>query len=75
MPVFQDERTEPATPKKREEAKKKGNIPKTRELSSAMLILTMGMVFYFYGASLNRELMQFFRNYWINIAEPITYQL
>ncbi len=72
MPGFNGERTEPATPKKRQEARRKGHIPKTRELPSAMLILSLGMVFYFYGASFNQKLMKAFQSYWLNINRPLT---
>jgi len=64
MPVFDQERTEPATPRRREEARKKGNVPKTRELSSAMLVLSLGMLFYFYGRSFSQSLMKLFNLYW-----------
>ena len=34
----QQERTEPATPRRREEARKKGNVPKSLELNSVVLL-------------------------------------
>ena len=72
MPMFNEERTEPATPKKREEARKKGHIPKTRELPSAMMILSLGMVFYFYGENFYQKLIGIFRDYWLNFNRPLT---
>ncbi len=72
MPIFQEERTEPATPKRKEEARKKGNVAKTRELPSAMLILTMGIVLYFCGSNLSTSMMGYFRYYWSDFSTPIT---
>ncbi len=72
MSIFQDERTEPATPKRREEARKKGNVPKTRELSSALLIISLAILFYFYGNSFNLSLMEMFEYYWGNLPHSIS---
>lgn len=72
MPIFSEERTEPATPKRREEARKKGHIAKTKELPTAMMILTAGLVFYIYGPRFNQILMQSFRYYWVDIKKSIT---
>lgn len=68
MPIFDQERTEPATPKRREEARKKGNVPRTRELSSAMLVLSLGILFYFYGRSFTQSLMKLFHCYWLQFS-------
>lgn len=43
------ERSEPATPKKREEARKKGQVAKSREIPSVLVLLTALSVFYFVG--------------------------
>lgn len=52
---FQD-KTEPATPKKREDARKKGQVAKSREISS-VAILTTGIVYMFFnGRSMTMEL-------------------
>ncbi len=40
------ERTEEATPRKREEARKKGQVPKSRDLSTAILLLSVILFFY-----------------------------
>lgn len=45
---FQD-KTEPASPKKKEDAQKKGDVAKSRELSSTA-ILTAGVIFMFFNA-------------------------
>jgi flagellar biosynthetic protein FlhB len=44
------ERTEKATSKKRQEARKKGQVAQSREISSAMILLTALGVFYFAGS-------------------------
>lgn len=50
MPDGNDQdRTEPATPKKREEARKKGQIANSRELTSVLVLLSALSVFYFSG--------------------------
>ena len=43
------ERTEEATPRKREEARKKGQVPKSRDLSTAILLLSVILFFYLAG--------------------------
>ncbi len=40
------ERTEEATPKKRSDAREKGNVPRSRELTTAMLLFTAVIGFY-----------------------------
>jgi flagellar biosynthetic protein FlhB len=50
MPAGHDQdKTEPATPKKREEARKKGQVAKSREISSVLVLLSALSVFYFSG--------------------------
>ncbi len=44
------ERTEKATPKKREDARKKGQVASSREVSSAMVLMASLGFFYFAGA-------------------------
>ena len=68
MPFFNEERTEPATPKRREEARREGNVPKTRELPSALIILCLGILFYFYGKSFLDHLMKLFPLFWKDIS-------
>jgi len=45
---FQD-KTEPATPRKKEEARKKGQVAKSRELSS-VAVLSAGIIYLYFGA-------------------------
>jgi flagellar biosynthetic protein FlhB len=50
MPAGHDQdKTEPATPKKRDEARKKGQVANSRELTSVLVLLSALTVFYFSG--------------------------
>lgn len=50
MPAGHDQdKTEPATPKKREEARKKGQIANSREIPSVLVLLSALSAFYFAG--------------------------
>jgi len=49
MPEEAYERTEPATPKKREEARKKGQVPQSRELPAAFILAVGLLILYFAG--------------------------
>ena len=60
------ERTEKATPKKREEARKKGQVASSREVSSAVVLLASLGFFYFAGSwmfwNLSEVITQVFQN-------------
>ncbi len=43
------ERTEQATPKKKQEAREKGNIPRSNEVNSAVILLISGLGFVIFG--------------------------
>jgi len=58
-----DERTEPATPKRRQEAREKGQVAKSRELPSAFLILGGVLILYFYGQYMQNFLSQTTREF------------
>ena len=56
----QEDRTEQATPKRLDDARKKGDIPRSRELSMASVLMTGALVLYANGAQLGtsmREMM------------------
>jgi flagellar biosynthesis protein FlhB len=46
------ERTEPATPKKKDESRRKGKVLKSMELNSALILVFGMLILYFTGASL-----------------------
>jgi len=56
-----DQRTEKATPKKKDEERKKGNVGKSRELVSASVLLAALGALYFGGSYLLEEMMFMFR--------------
>ncbi len=47
-----DEKTEPATPKRRQEARSKGNVAKSEDLNTAMLMLFGTVLIYFLGGAM-----------------------
>ena len=56
----QEDRTEQATAKRLDEARRKGQIPRSRELSMAAVLMTGALVLYADGAQLGtsmREMM------------------
>jgi len=57
----QQDRTEKPTPRKRREARKKGKVPRSREVTTAFLLLAGGGVIAVGGASLSRTVGRVFR--------------
>jgi flagellar biosynthetic protein FlhB len=55
------ERTEQATPKRLEEARRKGQIPRSRDLSAAAVTLTGGLALYVMGGQVGGQLYQLMR--------------
>lgn len=51
------ERTEPASPRRLEEARNKGNIPRSRELNTFAILITAGATLLMMGAPLTQGLM------------------
>jgi flagellar biosynthetic protein FlhB len=64
---YQD-KTEPATPKRREEARKKGQIAQSREISSVLVLLSGLGVFFFSGLHIFQGLSNLMRGVFQNIA-------
>lgn len=54
------ERTEAATPKRRAEAREKGQLPKSQELNTAVLLAGSALVLNTAGTGLSREVMEIF---------------
>ncbi len=44
LQLFADGKTEPATPRRREEAREKGQVAKSQELNTALLLLGMALL-------------------------------
>ena len=55
------EKTEKATPKKRQEARKKGQVAKSREIPSVLVLLSALSVFYFAGSWMFTRLIEIMR--------------
>ena len=56
------ERTESATPKRREEARKRGEIPRSRDLSAAAVMIAAGAALVFMGGTVGRQLADVMRS-------------
>ncbi len=83
-----EDRTEPATPKRREEAREEGKVAKSVELNTAFLLLISVVFFLFAGYNLNQKIQGLFvyfiklsPNYHLNLDsilflfKSISYQL
>lgn len=62
------ERTERATSKKRGEARKKGQVAQSREISSAAILIGSTGVFYFWGAQMVSQFTDFMQAFYQNIG-------
>jgi len=59
MPGGKDqEKTEPATPKRLEDAKKKGQLAQSKEIPSTLVLLAGILVFYFFGSNIGQNLQE-----------------
>lgn len=66
MAEDKDQRTEKATPKKRDEARKKGDVAKSREVVSASVLLAALTALYFGGAFILTKLTEMAREILLN---------
>ena len=67
---YQD-KTEPATPKKREEARKKGQTAKSRELSSVAVLITGTIFMFFTAKGMTLKLGETIRRSFFNIPQAL----
>lgn len=63
---FSGEKTEKATPKKRQDARKKGQVIKSQDVTSAIVMLMVFIFLFFFAGSLRDELLAFFRQTFIH---------
>ncbi len=71
MPEEEAERTEPATPKKREDARRKGDVAQSREVQSVVILATALLVLGSeLGGKLLRSLASLARAAWSHAAHP-----
>ena len=61
------EKTEKATPKRKEEARKKGQVAQSKEISSVMILMTATAFFYFAGSWMFWNLSEFITGVYQNI--------
>ncbi len=61
------EKTEQATPKRKEEARKKGQVAQSKEISSVMILMTATAFFYFAGSWMFWNLSEFITGVYQNI--------
>ncbi|CEG25926.1 flagellar biosynthesis protein FlhB [Bacillus sp. B-jedd] len=62
LQLFAGEKTEKATPNKRREARKKGQVAKSQEVSSALMLLLIFSYLMLGGTALIKGIMQIFRH-------------
>ena len=68
MPERPDqERTEPASPKKRSDARKKGQVASSREVPSVLILIASLGFFFFGGGWMVRSLMEFMHTIFTNL--------
>lgn len=60
LQFFAGDKTEKATPKKRQDARKKGQVVKSQDISAAFLLLTIFLLLYFWAPSMLESLFSFF---------------
>lgn len=68
LQLFSQEKTEEATPRKRQEARKKGQVAKSPEIASALVMLVAFLSLKFLGPFIYEQLMEFMRSSLVTIA-------
>jgi flagellar biosynthesis protein FlhB len=61
LQLFAGEKTEPATEKRREEARQQGNLPKSQDLASVIILLAAILMFRASGANLFEQFASYLR--------------
>jgi len=70
MPFPDQERTEAATPKRREEARQKGQVAKSGELNAAVVLVAVLLTFYLEGGGLLQTLLTAIRVNLTKVGRP-----
>jgi flagellar biosynthetic protein FlhB len=65
------EKTEEPTPRKLEKAREEGNVSKSQELSSAVMLIISTLVIYFLGAWILENILGMFEHLFLMSAKPI----
>lgn len=69
LQLFAGEKTEPATPRRREEARKKGQVAKSGEVGTALMVLSGVLLLKALGPYMGRHLAEVVHYYLANLAE------
>lgn len=74
LQFFAGEKTEKATPKKRLDSRKKGQVLKSQDVTSAFVLLAIFLYLLFAGSSMREKLLSFFRETFTHtiLVETIT---
>ncbi|MBP1991322.1 flagellar biosynthesis protein FlhB [Paenibacillus eucommiae] len=62
LQLFAGEKSEPATPKKRQESRKKGQVAKSMDLPAAFILFFVFLSFYLFGGFMKDKLVHVFRH-------------
>lgn len=60
LQYFAGEKTEKATPKKRQDSRKKGQVLKSQDVTSAIVLLAVFLFMFFFAGFLRNEIFTFF---------------
>lgn len=63
LQFFAGEKTEKATPKKRQKAREEGQVAKSQDVSAALLLLAMFLLLLFAGKNIGEQMKQFFHSF------------
>lgn len=75
LQLFNGEKTEEATPKKKSDAKKKGQIGKSQEFNSAFILLTAFFALKVFGGSIYEQMANYMIFIFTNFQEDITIEV
>lgn len=64
LQLFAGEKTEKATPKRRQEARKKGQVLKSPEVNSVLILLASFLILRFFLGSMINQIQDFINNLW-----------
>ncbi|MDR2780805.1 MAG: flagellar biosynthesis protein FlhB [Synergistaceae bacterium] len=68
---FAEERTEPATPRKRSKTREEGRVAKSQDLSASTVIITGLLTIYLLGVVIWENLLDMFRNVAWHLSSPL----
>jgi flagellar biosynthetic protein FlhB len=80
LQFFSQEKTEQATPKKREESRKKGQVGKSADVTTALMLFMMFLFFWFIGSFFGEQLLKIFshsfrENMLLEVTERSVYDM